>query len=233
MQKLLPILLALVFFLAAIGNFPDGAIASLVCVLTVLAWVWIIKYNCEDKKQLSFLISLFLGAVLVRVLYSTIAYYFDFWLYVAGDAETYNGFGNILANYLHGEGVLDEFTKNRFFNLYGSGWGMFWFVGLFYYVVGQNPMAGNFFTLVFGAAAAPFTYFCAKELFNNSKVAKYSALLVAFFPGFINWSSFMMKDGLIILLLVVGIYSILQLQKKFSAGHVVSLLIVFIWNACT
>jgi Dolichyl-phosphate-mannose-protein mannosyltransferase len=224
MTKTLPFLLAAVFLLASLLVFPDGAIASAVCLFIIVPIGFVLQSLVEEKDNKEFLWNLFLGALIVRLLYGTIAYYFDFWLYFAGDAETYNAFGNILAEYLKGERVLSDFESIRFFGFRQSGWGMFWLIGFLYYIVGQNPIAGNMFCSIFGALAAPIGYLCAKELFNNSKIGKITGLFVAFFPGFINWSSFMMKDGILVFLLVLAVLMIIRLQKSFNLGYVFLLL---------
>jgi hypothetical protein len=224
MTKTLPFLLAAVFLFASLLVFPDGAIASTVCFLIAIPIGLILQKFVDDTVEKEFLWNLFLGALIVRVLYGTIAYYFDFWLYFAGDAETYNAFGNMLAEYLKGERVLSDFESFRFFGFRQSGWGMFWLIGLLYYIIGQNPIAGNMFCSIFGALAAPIGYLCAKELFNNSKIGKITGLFVAFFPGFINWSSFMMKDGILVFLLVLAVLMIIRLQKTFNLAYVFLLL---------
>jgi hypothetical protein len=224
MTKVLPFLLAAVFLFASLLVFPDGAIGSAVCLFITIPVGFILQTLVEEKEEKEFLWNLFLGALVVRLLYGTIAYYFDFWLYFAGDAETYNAFGNSLAEYLKGNTVLNEFESFRFFGFRQSGWGMFWLIGFLYYIIGQNPIAGNMFCSVFGALAAPVGYLCAKELFNNTKTGKITGLFVAFFPGFINWSSFMMKDGILVFLLVLSVLMIIRLQKSFNLFYISLLL---------
>ncbi len=68
-------------------------------------------------------------------------------------------------------------------------------------------------------------YFCAQKVFQNNRVAKTSAFLVAFFPAFVIWSGQLLKDGLIVFLLVVSMTMILELQRKFSYK---ALLILFL-----
>jgi hypothetical protein len=224
MQKTFPFLLALVFLFATLLVFPDGAIGSAVCLFISVPVGFILQTLVAEKEEKEFLWNLFLAALIVRLLYGTIAYYFDFWLYFAGDAETYNAFGNTLAEYLKGNSILSDFESYRFFGFRQSGWGMFWLIGLLYYVIGQNPIAGNMFCSIFGALAAPIGYLCAKELFNNSKIGKITGFFVAFFPGFINWSSFMMKDGILVFLLVLAVLMIIRLQKSFNLFYISLLL---------
>src|SRR6185369_7792558 len=90
---------------------------------------------------------------------------------------------------------------------------------------GKNMLAAQSFCGVIGAATAPMVYFCAKKLFANNRVARVSALAIAFFPSFIIWSGQLLKDGVVIFLLVVAMTMVLQLQEKFSYPAIVALLL--------
>jgi len=68
-------------------------------------------------------------------------------------------------------------------------------------------------------------YICAKKIFANVRVAKFSAIAIALFPSFIIWSSQLLKDGLIIFLLVLAMTMILQIQERFNYAAVVVLVL--------
>jgi 4-amino-4-deoxy-L-arabinose transferase-like glycosyltransferase len=228
MQKLLPILLAVTFLLASLLNFPDGAVASALsmAISIVIAFFLLKLTDNKDYDERNFVLNIFIGAIFVRILYGTVSYSLDFWLYFAGDAETYNEFGNVLAEYFKGNIlVLDTSNYRRFFAFSGTGWGMYYVVAFFYFIVGKNPIAGNMACATISSAIAPILYFLAKDLFNNTRVAKIASIMVAFFPGFINWSSFMMKDGLIILLLCLCVLLSTRLQKTFKVSYAIFLLL--------
>jgi 4-amino-4-deoxy-L-arabinose transferase-like glycosyltransferase len=93
-----------------------------------------------------------------------------------------------------------------------------------YMAVGRNILAAQFFCTVIGAATAPLVYLCSHSIFQNQRVGKISAILVALFPGFIIWSAQLLKDGLIIFLIVLAMIMVLRLQKKFSYGSVALLI---------
>jgi 4-amino-4-deoxy-L-arabinose transferase-like glycosyltransferase len=63
----------------------------------------------------------------------------------------------------------------------------------------------------------------AQTLFSNVRVSRVAAVLVAFFPSLILWSSQALKDGLIILALALGILATLRLMEKITAGYVLVL----------
>ena len=89
-------------------------------------------------------------------------------------------------------------------------------VGFIYTLVGRNPLAGQFFCAVLGASIAPMIYYYSHRIFENRRVGKTAAVIVAVFPAFIIWTSQLLKDGPVIFLLVLAMLSVAQLQQKFS-----------------
>jgi hypothetical protein len=67
-------------------------------------------------------------------------------------------------------------------------------------------------------------FYGAQTLFSNLRVSKLSALLVAFFPSLILWSSQELKDALIILALALSILTTLRLMEKITIGWVLILI---------
>ncbi len=59
---------------------------------------------------------------------------------------------------------------------------------------------------------------------TTSRVSQLAALLVAFFPSLVLWSSQALKDGLIILALALAILATLRLMEKVTAGYVLVLI---------
>ena len=57
------------------------------------------------------------------------------------------------------------------------------------------------------------------------RVARYTAIFIAFFPSMVIWTSQGLKDGFIIFFLVLALLSALYLQKGFNYFWVLSLLI--------
>jgi len=93
-------------------------------------------------------------------------------------------------------------------------------------VIGRNMLAIQFTNAVFGAATAPAVFSIAQTLFQNRRVARLAALLVAFFPSLVLWSSQGLKDGPIVFILVLAILLTLQLGEKFSFKNTVMLCLV-------
>jgi 4-amino-4-deoxy-L-arabinose transferase-like glycosyltransferase len=180
------------------------------------------RHYAEEKE---FITTLFLGALVVRLAFGMFVQVFDLVSFFGGDAVTFHNQGAVIADYWNG--LID--SRDWYYQWATSttrpGWGMNYLVAGIYYVTGKNMLAAQSFCGVIGAATAPMVYFCAKKLFANNRVARFSALAIAFFPSFVIWSGQLLKDGVVIFLLVVAMTMVLQLQEKLSYAAVVALLI--------
>lgn len=202
--------------------FPEGAASILiVLVLSVIALLIFRKFTAEREL----LTTIFLGALLVRLAFGVFVHVFEYRDFFGADATTYDFNGWRLVEYWQGQIATDDMALQRAWSTAGPGWGMNYLVAGIYYVIGRNIFAAQSFCAVFGAATAPMVYFCAAKMFSNKRVAKLSAIGIAFFPSFIIWSSQLMKDGLIIFLLVLAMTMVLQLQEKFN--YLALLLLIF------
>lgn len=170
-----------------------------------------------DPVDREFLLNIFLAGLLVRVLVGVSIYLFNLQEFFGGDANSYDYAGYLLARKWGGESA---YIENVHLLRGDSGWGMPYFVGLIYFLIGRNPLAVQFINSVIGAATAVVIYLCADRIFQNKKVAAIAAVFVAFFPSLVLWSSQGLKDGPIVFLLAVGIYSTLRLGEKFSLKYV-------------
>ncbi len=197
----------------AIIRFPSGAVAVLViAALSIPIILWLQK-NTEDSK---FLIPLFLGALVVRILFGVFVESWGLMDFFGGDAITYDGLGKHILDVWRGAASPDDALSRRAMSTGTPGWGMNYLVASIYFVTGPNLLAAQSFCAVFGAATSPLVYVCALKIFQNRRVGRIAALLVAFLPAFIIWSGQLLKDGLIIFLLVLTMTMVINLQKKFS-----------------
>src|SRR5947208_1246927 len=225
MNALLGILTAIVFVavLLVVPAHSDAAGALTVCVLLafpvgVLLW--------RNKVEGLFLLQVCVAALLVWVLVGAIINVFELQEFFGGDALTYDFYGVALVKSWGGDHYYQS-NLNIFFGEYGqSAWGMVYMVGAIYRVIGRNMLAIQFTNAVFGAATAPAVFSIAQTLFQNKRVARLAALLVAFFPSLVLWSSQGLKDGPIVFLLVLAILLTLQLGEKFSFRNTVILCLV-------
>ncbi len=221
-NKILAIICAVIAIAVAIVSFPDGFVALLVCSLLSLVGLLIINRFTEEKK---FLVQIFLLALIVRVLFATLLQVFDIKSFFAEDSMLYDILGDRLANYWWGNVVVEDAYLRRAISIGGAGWGMHYLVGAIYFVVGHNPFAAQLFIAVFGAFTPVLIYVCSKKIFNNQNAAKTAAMIVAFCPSLVIWSSNILKDGLIIFLLALVMVNVLYLLERVRYEHLVMILL--------
>ena len=216
MNKILALLcfvLGVVIFLVA---FPHSGAALLVLSVSAVAAVALIRQSDEDNN---FLVRIFIVGLMLRVTLATVIYVLDLQDYFGPDALGYDKLGDRLSNVWFGNLSVSELNSgftDRAVATSGPGWGMNYVVAFIYSLVGRNPLAAQFFCAVIGASIAPMVYYYAHKVFENRRVGKTAAVIVAVFPAFIVWTSQLLKDGLVIFLLVLAMLSVAQLQQKFN-----------------
>jgi len=198
----------------------EGPAALAVCVLTSVPTIIILA---RAPEQRTFLMRLFLVAVILRIILAMVIFVGHMEEFFGGDANTYDIFGQSLVASWHGDvyhtGKFISFTQSG-----ASAWGMLYLVAAVYEVFGQNVLAIQFLNASIGASTGVVVYYVAQALFSNTRVSKLAALLVAFFPSLILWSSQALKDGLIILCLALSILATLRLMEKVKVVYVVVLI---------
>ncbi len=221
MNRILIIICALFGLAMSFVMPPDGAISVLLVLVVSLPVIYVIRSYTDNKE---FLTNIFLTALLARLLFGMIIQGFEIKALIAEDSGLYNAVGWRLAEIWQGLPVPRDEITLRAGMTSGPSWGMHYLTAAIYYICGHSLLAAQSFCSVIGAATAPAVYFCAEKIFNNLRVAKIAAILTAFFPAFILWSSQLLKDGLIIFLLVIAMIMVLQLQKKLSYPAILILL---------
>ena len=205
---------------------PDmgsGAAALILCAVLAGVAGLIIAQSKVDK---TFLVRLFVGGLLVRMLIGVLICSFRLQEFFGGDANYYDLLGWIQSQNFFGEGghYYQALVKRFIGETGASGWGMIYLVAGIYSLTGRNMLAIQFVNAVVGAATAPVIFLCARRLFNNLRVARIAALLVAFFPSLVLWSSQGLKDGPIIFLLSVSMLATLQLAERLDAKYLLILI---------
>lgn len=202
---------------------PDLAPVVLVTFVFSFLVIAAIRYFVEDSKTV---IGIFLVALVLRLGFGILLEALDARSFFGGDALTYDFNGWRIAQIWSGNAPqMTEYERFRILNMAGAGWGMNYFVAVFYYIFGQNILIPQFISGIIGAATAPAIYVCAKRLYNNASVARNAAILVAVMPAMVVWSGQLLKDGLVLFFLVIALSAILNLQEKFSLGSVAVLVV--------
>ncbi|HYH86653.1 MAG TPA: glycosyltransferase family 39 protein, partial [Pyrinomonadaceae bacterium] len=199
----------------------DGPAAVVLCAaLSALAALAISRHETHGR----FLVQVFVAGVLMRAAIGTLIYYFNLQEFFGGDALTYHYHGTTVLQFWRGDiasGYYDMLMGARV----NRDWGMPYLVAVIYGATGQNMLAVQFFNGVLGAATAPVIFLCARHIFQNLRVAKVAALLVAFFPSLVLWSSQGLKDGPIVFLLAVAMLATLKLGERLSWKYVAVLVL--------
>jgi hypothetical protein len=172
----------------------------------------------------SFLLRLFVCALLIRLLIGTAIFVFHGQEFFGGDANTYDFYGYAQLKAWSGDRYYQSLVNSFVGDSSGSGWGMVYFVAAVYGLIGRNVLAVQFLNSVLGAATAVIIFLCSEHVFNNTKVARLAAISVAFFPSLVLWSSQGLKDGPIVFFLALAVLATLRLGEKFSFGYVVILI---------
>jgi len=198
----------------------EGPAALAVCVIASVPTIIILARKPEQR---TFLMRLFLIALIVRIALAMIIFVGHMEEFFGGDANTYDIFGQSLVQAWHGDvyhaGKYLSFTQSG-----ASAWGMLYMVAAVYEVFGQNILAIQLLNAAIGATTAIVVYHVAQILFSNVRVSKLAALLVAFFPSLILWSSQALKDSVIILALALSILATLRLMEKITFSYVLVLI---------
>lgn len=202
--------------IALVGLMPTEGWPALIFALPIAAaFGFAVARIKEDDK---FLLRLFVSALMVRIFAGSMIYYFHQTGFFGADAETYDFLGNALMKTWQGDRSFEFYVAGM--GGAGSGWGMNYYVATIYSIVGRNMLATQYINSVLGAATGAIAYSIVMEIFPHKKVARAAALLAAFFPSLILWTSQGMKDGPIIFLLTLCMLATLKLGNRFSFKYV-------------
>ncbi len=206
----------------AVAGSPDIGVAVLVGGISAAVCIWLILQNSCDRE---FLLKLFIAALGVRWFFALVIFFKHKQSFFGGDAITYDAFGNALCRSWLGlvdpnaPWLLNYTSINR------SGWGMFYYVAAVYYAIGQNPLALQLINASLGAAVAIVIYRISMLVWPRQRVARTAAVLTAFAPSMIIWSSQLLKDSPIVLFICLCALLTLKLRDELKIKNFVFLLI--------
>lgn len=222
-------LLALLTLIVSVGvivvvpGHSEAAIALIVCAAIALPAAIVIS---KIKPERQFLIQIFIGALLVRVLVGTLINVMELQEFFGGDAYTYDFYGSALLKAWAGDLYYNGLVQRFYGQTGAAAWGMVYMIAIVYKVVGANMLAIQFINAVLGAATAPAIFLIAHIIFGNLRVSRVAALFVAFFPSLVLWSSQGLKDGPIVFMLAMAVLLTLRLGEKFSFKNAAILALV-------
>jgi len=169
-----------------------------------------------------FLTQLFMGALLIRVLLASLLFVLQVDSFFGPDIPIFDEIGYATLQVWKGNLYFKEIARD-FLSINGSPWGMIYMVAGIYGILGRNLLAVQFTNAVLGAATVPLVYLCAYHIFGNIRVARLAAIIVAFYPSLVLWSSIAMKDAPIVFMLVMAMYATLKLGEKLRVKYLLVL----------
>src|SRR5262249_31886264 len=151
--------------------------------------------RASDRR---FLTWLYAAAALVRLVLGAGVYFSGNLYYFAGDAYTYDTLGWELAKGWAGNAQYTGWLRAQ---LKGTGHnGMIYWVAGNYALFGHSPWLLTCIQIVITSLIPVLVFRIALVLYGSRRVARYSALMAAFFPSMIIWSCLLLKDALVIFL---------------------------------
>jgi len=103
-----------------------------------------------------------------------------------------------------------------------DGW--FQFVGLIYFLLWPSPMLVQLINITLSTVTVIPLFLMARELTSDVRAQRFYAVLVAFFPSIMFWSTLMLKDAAGILAVALVIYGVFVLRQRFSLWPLLGLL---------
>lgn len=198
---------------------PLEAISPLVIFCAGL-FICIFLATLSQKEDRKFLLFLLIGAFLSRIIVSLFMYNFIYLFSgtgLPGDAWNFSESGySMLQMWLSGIRDIDKISANMM-NITTSGnLGSYDFWNaIVYYFTGKSPLSLIFINCLAGSLTVIFIYYTTKQLCNNDKAAKISAILTAFWPSLFSWSIQNLKEPLSIFLIAILIWGVVWLKIKF------------------
>ena len=217
------VLISLVILVSGGSIFIKPVEAPAALAMCAVAAVPTIIILARKPEQRTFLLRLFILALVIRIVLAMVISVGHMEEFFGGDANTYDVFGQSLVEAWHGNNYHQQ-KYDSFVASGASAWGMIYLVAAVYQVIGPNMLAIQLINGAIGAATAIVVYYVAQILFSNVRVSKLAAILVAFFPSLVLWSSQALKDGVIILALALSILATLRLMEKITVTYVVVLI---------
>lgn len=162
------------------------------------------RQSCRSFLAHLFIVALFVRLVLVLLLYFTDAIRL---LHLSPDSLRY-----------HNEGIaIATEMQQGFFNWpnwIDNGW--FQFTGFVYYMFGTHAILIQILNATLGALTPIIIYYLVKRAFSLEQTARWTAILIAFFPSFIYWSCLMLKDTLAIFAMSLLVMAVVSHRNRFE-----------------
>jgi 4-amino-4-deoxy-L-arabinose transferase-like glycosyltransferase len=143
----------------------------------------------------------------------------DLWL----DTYAYNQVGQYLAENFR-QWVFYSQNLKGLIGEYGSP-GYYYFVGFIYTLFGYQEWMVSVFNNLLGVWFSMLMYHIAFKFFGH-RIAKFTFIFNLFFPSFVYWGYFILKELLVVLSVVMVVWSAIQIcEQKASRGALIRLIL--------
>ena len=107
-------------------------------------------------------------------------------------------------------------------NWLDNGW--YQFTGLVYYLIVPEPFLIQLVNITLGSLTPVLVYHLVARVYGHEQCARWTAIMVAFFPSFIYWSCLMLKDPVSIFAVCLLVLALVSLQQKFAVQWLFAIL---------
>jgi len=177
-----------------------------------------------ESKDINFLLALFIIAILLRLIFclflsqlAQLKYGHAFFL----GADDY-GFGlhaMEIAQVWKTTGHMPE--ANNFSWMSSAGDLRYsYFISFLYFFIEENPLVPLFLNCILGAFCIFFIYSIANQIFDY-KIARLSAIFVAFWPSLFLWSTQNLRESITLFLVSVFIWSVVSILFRFRLSYLI------------
>jgi 4-amino-4-deoxy-L-arabinose transferase-like glycosyltransferase len=175
----------------------------------------------ETARERRFLATLILAGFTARIVVAAVLRQAGLNEFFAPDEDTFHRNGLQFSLWLGGDSPYR--LSWRFHDSLQVGY--YYLVGAIYYLFGSEPLLPILLNCVIGAVTALPVYKIARQL-GGREAARPAAILVAFFPSLLLWSTLLIRDSLVILVLMLVIASVMDLRRGFTFHRLVLLLVL-------
>ena len=125
----------------------------------------------------------------------------------------------------HREGI-DSMNAMAFGDFALKSWidnGWFQFTGLVYHFIAPEPFLMQLVNITLGALLVLPVFGIVKRITDDVRAQRFAAVLTAFFPSIVYWSTLMLKDPASIMAVALVIYGVMALRHRFARWPLVAL----------
>ena len=202
---------------------------SIFFIILAAVTVYLVKRRCKESQERKFLVSLFISAFMLRIVFSLLLMgsatfsgrILNYASYPAPDYSTpyifddsgyYTLRGQFIGMYLLGLPLTKKVISDFVTITYGAS-GFNYLLAAYFALFGWSPFSSRFINCFFGSLIAIVVYSIAKNVYG-AKIARLSAILAAFLPSLFLWSTVNLKEPVFIFLACLMLWSMVMFDKS-------------------